>query len=442
MILWLLSILSFASPLPDGAERLTLTHDDLGVQRFDEEHQVIAIIEGSAAWNAGVRPGHRLISINARPVAKMSPAERNARLLHEATQLEFADGGTTLGFDLERVSYDPLNQPVHTMDGVQEQAWWCAEGNCADGKGKATHSSGLSYVGAFQDGTPHGYGTWLAADKTRFDGNSVHGQPSGPGAFRSATGDTFAGTWVDGLANGEFTAAYQSGESYEGTLVDTLPHGQGQWQGTAGLRYIGEFVYGKFQGQGDLTLGSGERYVGRLHRGIAHGEGRLVLAAGDVLEGTFLRGQLEGPGRRTWSDDGREYEGEFRRNAPHGSGTLTFTDGRTHTGTFVEGDVQGLGTQRLPNDRVVVGQFASETRCLGYIVNGTGDIVYRGWIVRGRAEGWGAKAADDGWKRDRFYFNDKPRGDHPRTRQTGVTEKEAYAAFDWTTLDELIPGQP
>jgi hypothetical protein len=162
------------------------------------------------------------------------------------------------------------------------------------------------------------------------------------------------------------------------------------------------------------------------------------MAQGDHLDGTFYKGRLEGEGERRWSDDGRVYVGTFSKNEPHGVGVLTWPDGRKHLGHFSEGEAKGLGVHIWPgaDGRRMVADFADENRGIGYIIDGTDTIVYQGWIVRGTAEGWGRQRKSDGtFRRDRFYFNDKPRGDHPRDLRIGQREKQEFEDFDWERLE-------
>lgn len=443
MLTLLLTLISLAAEPPDGAERLPSRAVDTGILAVDDAGRITRLVQDSPAHQAGLRPGATLVRIDGLRVARMSPDEIRGRLRPREAQrvtVVAQDADEERRLDVPIGTYDLLNSAILTVDDPEAEpgAWWCAKGDCEDGNGKAEHSSGHTYIGYFQDGLPHGYGAWRGANGSRYDGGWREGLRHGPGTLVDADDNAFSGVFRDGLADGPFTVDWEDGRTYEGELRARVPHGRGTLILPDGTRYDGELDYGDYHGEGTLLLASGERFEGAFQNNIAHGRGRLDLPNGDHLEGVFYKGRLEGEGTRRWADDGRVYTGSFKANKPHGQGVLTWPDGRKHIGAFVDGEARGLGVHLWPRGERVVADFTDENRGLGWIIDGTGEVRYEGWIVRGKAEGWGHERRDDGeLRRLRFYFNDKPRGDHPRSLDIGKAEKVAFEAFDWTRLEPL-----
>lgn len=444
MLVLLFALIGHAVDPPEGAERVAARAVDAGIVELGQDGRITLMVEGGPAWEAGVRPGETIVRIDGLRVARMSADEVYGRLapMNDQLTLQVARGGGTEQVKVEIKAYDPLNSVI-TTGGDEEQGagvFWCEKGNCRDGNGLAKHSSGATYLGYFKDGLADGFGVWKTPDGIRYEGGFKEGLREGPGALRDTEKNLFAGIWRRGQADGPFSVTWADGRTYEGFLRARVPHGRGVQLWPDGRRYEGEFDYGDFHGEGRLEMPSGERYVGAFQNNLAHGKGSLDMAQGDHLEGTFYKGRLEGEGLRRWSDDGREYVGTFTKNEPNGIGVLTWPDGRKHLGTFVEGEPQGLGVHVWPGaeGKRVVASFTDENRGIGYILDGTDKVVYEGWIVRGMAEGWGRELKENGeFRRYRFYFNNKPRGDHPRGLRLGQQEKKDHEAFDWTPLEAL-----
>ena len=66
-----------------------------------------------------------------------------------------------------------------------------------------------------------------------------------------------------------------------------------------------------------------------------------------------------------------------------------------------------------------------------------GEVVHQGFFVAGRAEGWGRTFMNGEPKPLRMYFNDRVRGEHPRSVDLGREEKDQYEAMDWDALEPL-----
>ena len=57
----------------------------------------------------------------------------------------------------------------------------CIEGDCENGKGTMTWSSGMKYEGEFKDWTLNGQGTYTHPDGSKYEGTWKDGKPNGMG---------------------------------------------------------------------------------------------------------------------------------------------------------------------------------------------------------------------------------------------------------------------
>ena len=115
----------------------------------------------------------------------------------------------------------------------------CIQGDCTNGQGTYTLSSGEKYVGQYKDDERNGQGTntWPYGSK-------------------------YVGQWKDGKKNGQGT--------------NTWPYGQ---------KYVGQWKKGKFNGQGTYTWPSGQKYVGQFKDDNAiPGQGKEYLTDGRQLD--------------------------------------------------------------------------------------------------------------------------------------------------------------
>jgi len=445
MLALLLAALAPAAEPPDDAVMVSMPAVDAGIVAIDETGRLTEIVQGAPAWQAGLRPGQVLVRAGGAKVAGMDPRELRGRTSGQegdTVALLVERDGARQTVQVQLTPYDRANATLVGVNGELEVSLWCEAGDCEDGDGRATDGSERIVAGPFREGRLQGYGVERDQGGVRYDGGFEQGMRHGPGALTDASGTRYAGTWQHGVADGSFTVLWKDQGTYEGQVRALLPHGQGQREWDDGRRYIGAFEYGDFDGQGDLLLPSGEHYVGAFQNNVAHGQGVLDLPRGDHLEGTFYKGRLHGQGMRRWADNGRVYRGAFHLNQPHGQGQLTWTDGEVHVGSFDEGEISGLGVRFLSSTRRVVGHWYDERRALGWVVNDKDEILYEGFIVQGLAEGWGRKVVDGEPRKNRMWFNNKVRGEHPRSVDQGRQEKAEFDAFEWSQLDALMQVRP
>ena len=88
------------------------------------------------------------------------------------------------------------------------------------------YENGNVYFGEFNDGLPHGLGTY-----TWFDG------------------DTYVGDWEDGKKNGHGTHTFAGGDTYVGEFKDGKVTGHGTLVSTDGSILNGRWVDGKFKAE-------------------------------------------------------------------------------------------------------------------------------------------------------------------------------------------------
>ena len=161
----------------------------------------------------------------------------------------------------------------------------CEYGDCENGEGSYTFSSGNKYTGVFKNK-----------------------KLNGKGIFRWTGGALYIGDWKDNERHGQGTQSYADGHKYDGDWKDDERHGQGTMIWKEGNKYVGEYKDGNMQGEGTYTTTDGNKYVGEFKDGNMHGEGTYTSA------------------------DGNKYVGEFKDSDWHGQGTMYYADG-----SFVKG---------------------------------------------------------------------------------------------------------
>ena len=80
----------------------------------------------------------------------------------------------------------------------QNQLSECIEGDCNNGYGTYTWTSGNKYVGEWKDRRQHGQGTVTWADGTKYVGEWKDGKQHGQGTYTGTDGTVEKGIWKDG----------------------------------------------------------------------------------------------------------------------------------------------------------------------------------------------------------------------------------------------------
>ena len=169
----------------------------------------------------------------------------------------------------------------------------CIKGDCNNGYGTYTWTSGNKYVGKYKDGKQHGQGTLTFADGGKYIGQWEDGKLQGRGTLTLKNGSKLVGKWKDGKLHGRGTYTSASGDKYVGEWKDGKMHGQGTLTYDNGNKYVGEFKDDKRHGQGTLTFANGGKYVGEFRNALYHGQGTYRGADGTIDKGIWKYGKLE-----------------------------------------------------------------------------------------------------------------------------------------------------
>lgn len=187
----------------------------------------------------------------------------------------------------------------------------------AEGAGKVTwvqDGEFLSYIGLFENGTPHGDGTMTYADGSTLKSQYVNGEIGDYGVYRGA-----------------------NGERYDGDLADGVPHGEGLYVSEDGEVYQGDFVEGKRSGEGELLLPDGTMFTCEFEDDELSGFGKAVFPDGGTYEGQFKDDMATGNGTYR-APDGTVYEGQFLSNKPDGRFKVTRPDETTAIEVWKNGE--------------------------------------------------------------------------------------------------------
>lgn len=202
--------------------------------------------------------------------------------------------------------------------------------------------NGSFYEGEWLNQNPHGTGTLVQADGTRYAGQFKNGEPSGKGVMIWANGDSYEGEWEKGNPQGMGTKRFHDHSIYEGQFKEGIQHGQGKYTYPDGTEYQGKWLAGKPEGKGKLTFITGGSYSGHFKQGVPHGTGKFIYANGDTYEGLWQQGKQSGKGRFNYAVGGY-YEGEFKNGQRHGTGLLVTGLGQRYQGGFKLNEKEGDG---------------------------------------------------------------------------------------------------
>ena len=127
---------------------------------------------------------------------------------------------------------------------------------------------GASYNGGWQEGIPHGKGTYLAEDGCVYEGEWSWSKMHGQGTFKWSNGDVYVGSWRDNLRHGEGTCRGRNGDVYTGEWRFGMQHGRGRHEMEDGFFYEGEWKDNKAHGIGVVTEPDGQKWDGIFHCGM------------------------------------------------------------------------------------------------------------------------------------------------------------------------------
>lgn len=265
----------------------------------------------------------------------------------------------------------------------------CISGDCKTGKGIYIYPSGAVYIGDFQNGEIHGYGTCYYADGSKYKGNWAHRYPDGKGVKTFSNGEVRDGYWKKGQPVDEFgnfddavgeipgSVADNDGTDIQtGCISGDCQDGRGTFAYVDGSRYEGAFIGGKPGSYGTFHYDNGDKYEGDFKNGQPHGNGQMFYHDGRSIAGVWRNGEYkgkpakkDGPGCTSGNckhgygtylfQDGTKYEGRFLNGYPHGNGIVLYTNGDRYEGEMANGSFEGYGTLELSNGTQVTGNWSN-----------------------------------------------------------------------------------
>ena len=92
---------------------------------------------------------------------------------------------------------------------IKSKKWNSCHGSMLTLKGNP------AYIGEFNKGQPHGFGTFMYAGR-KYVGEWKNGKQHGEGTYMYVNGDRYVGEWKKGLRHGSGTFTYSSGKFEKG----------------------------------------------------------------------------------------------------------------------------------------------------------------------------------------------------------------------------------
>jgi len=145
------------------------------------------------------------------------------------------------------------------------------------------------YIGQFEKGKYHGLGHFYYSDGSEYEGCYAHGRKSGVGYMQYANQDQYEGDWSNDRHDGQGTRMWANGSRYDGTWRAGFRHGSGRYLYPNGETYRGEWEDDHAEGMGVYTFKNGNRYIGEFHEDVMLGRGKMVFPNGDTHDGVWRR---------------------------------------------------------------------------------------------------------------------------------------------------------
>jgi hypothetical protein len=138
--------------------------------------------------------------------------------------------------------------------------------------------------------------------------------PHGLGSALRRDGTRYLGNWRNGVRQGQGRCRFGNGLVYEGAYENGVEAGFGRLRKDKAWMYEGSFAQGAQNGAGRLTLAGGEVFDGQFRAGSLEGPGLHMNSRGDAIYiGGWSAGKREGAGIFVQVDGTRE-QGEWRKN--------------------------------------------------------------------------------------------------------------------------------
>lgn len=192
---------------------------------------------------------------------------------------------------------------------------------------------------------------------TRYEGHvNKQGLPSGSGTLHGTTGISWIGEFENGRANGDGCAIRPP----EGRLIGPMHNfvAEGHFidiNGVAGGgKYTGQLSDTAREGHGQLETAFNYDYEGEFHRNEMHGRGVRKYQNGDFYEGFSRDGCMEGYGRMVYHD-GWVYRGLWLKDNKNGTGgTLELPGWGKFVGTWVNDQIRTDSIMTMTDETVTL----------------------------------------------------------------------------------------
>ncbi len=162
----------------------------------------------------------------------------------------------------------------------------CVDGDCDNGYGRYVYADGTKYEGKFSNGKKNGFGSCWFNNGEFYMGNWKDNYHHGKGTKYLTSGDSLAGNWT----LGEYILP-SSGEN--GCINGDCDFGSGSFITSSGDRYFGSFKNGLFDGEGTCYYSNGDKYIGEWKKNTFDGEGTMYFATGITVKGIWENGAIK-----------------------------------------------------------------------------------------------------------------------------------------------------
>ena len=241
-----------------------------------------------------------------------------------------------------------------------------------------------SYEGESLKGKPHGKGSIIYKDKSRYVGLFNNGALEGAGTYISNDGICIAGRWRKGnCISGSMTSP--CGVLYTGLMKQMVFHGKGMLSMLSGNIIIGNFDKGIVSGKAVMADQGKEIVKGIWENSALYGKGIVISADGDVRRGFWRNDkfnvitsnkipefQLKPSGKvepvnktdnaqhfegKVFFEDNSYYYGDLKNNTMHGFGSYCWDDNSYFTGQWSNNKPSGYGCLSFYSGEVLYGQW-------------------------------------------------------------------------------------
>ncbi|ETV92776.1 hypothetical protein, variant 1 [Aphanomyces invadans] len=276
-----------------------------------------------------------------------------------------------------------VNGLKHDQHGIEYTNYGVYSGafvyNVRDGHGQLVYGKGDKYVGnfdvprsrysfhshdpypksllpaQFQDGVPHGQGTWQFADGATYEGMMVDGRICGQGRYVSSTGVVEEGEFLDGQLHGEGFREEPNGHVEEGMFVHGVLDGFGTQRTKHQDVYEGSFESGVKTGRGVLRLHERDATLrGFWADDLPSGRGDLIYSVPESHRRVTARALGQDPATRR-RNQVREASSASSDSAPRPLSAEFW-----YEGSFSEGKVKGRH-RHVDVDKVAIGHVPFTT---------------------------------------------------------------------------------